>query len=150
MTLTKPTTDVQHEPSVYSTKAAKLGHILVVDSPNGPADVLSETLTLLQHDLTFTNIPDQSTVLNHLGKQKYDLILIGLDTHQRDRLFLVRYIRIAAPLTPIVVVTRNSNQCNPENKEKVKRFGAQELMTLPRDTMEMRGLVNKLNSLSVF
>ncbi len=150
MTLTKTKADVHHQPSLYPLKTVSLAHILVVDSPNGPADVLSETLTLLQRDLTVTNIPDQSTVLNHLGTQKYDLILIGLDTYQRDRLFLVRYIRIAAPLTPIAVVTRHVEQCSPENKEKVKRFGAQELISLPRDTVELRGLMPKLNTLSVF
>ncbi len=150
MTLTKTKAGVQLEPSLYSSKSVAPTHILVVDSPNGPADVLSETLALLQRDLTFINIPDQSTVLNHLGTQKYDLILIGLDTHQRDRLFLVRYIRIAAPLTPIAVVTRQTEQCSSENKEKVKRFGAQELISLPRDTVELRGLMTKLNSLSVF
>ncbi len=150
MTLTKSKADVQYEPSQYSPKSATLSHILVVDSPNGPADVLTETLTLLQRDLIFTNIPDQSTVLNHLGTQKYDLILIGLDTYQRDRLFLVRYIRIAAPLTPIAVVTRRVEQCGPEDKEKVKRFGAQELISLPRDKVELRGLMSNLKSLSVF
>ncbi|MBI5927765.1 MAG: response regulator [Chloroflexi bacterium] len=149
MTLTKTKADVQ--PSLPSPKYVAPARILVVDSPNGPADVLSDTLTrLLQRDLSFTNIPDQSTVLNQLGTQKYDLIFVGLDTHQRDRLFLVRYIRIAAPLTPIAVVTRQAEQCSPENCEKVKRFGAQELISLPRDTVELRGLMSKLNSLSVF
>lgn len=146
----KTKAEVQNEPP-HTPAATAITDILVVDFPNGPADLLSDAYgRLLQIDLHFTYIPEQSAVLNQLGHKKYDLIWIGLDAHQRDRLFLIRYIRIAAPLTPIAVVTGQPAQCNGENREKVKRFGAQELISLPRDVVELRELVSKLNSLSVF
>jgi CheY-like chemotaxis protein len=151
MTITKADADSQNEASQRSHKLLLPAQVLVVDFPNGPADLLSDTLTrLLQRDLNFTSIPDQNTVLNILSTHQFDLILIGVDTHQRDRLFLVRYVRISAPLTPIAVVMRHAEQCSEETREKVKRFGAQELISLPRETAELRTLVTRLNSLTVF
>jgi CheY-like chemotaxis protein len=118
--------------------------LLVVDLPGGPATLLVDTASrLLDREIAVTFVGDQTEALHTITHHDFDLIAVGLEEGQRDRLFLVRYLSLQRSDLPIIVVARRFSD---EMLQRARRFGAQDLIGLPQRPGQLKAVIADLTS----
>jgi PleD family two-component response regulator len=116
--------------------------LLVVDLPDGPAAIFADTISrLLNREVAVTFLTGQSETLNALSCSSFDLALVGVRQDPRNQLSLVRYMNIRCADLPILMV---SEEFDSTLQERARRFGAQELVGLPRRARELKLTVEQI------
>ncbi len=116
--------------------------ILVVDRPNGAADILMDTVgRLLNQEVTITTVSDQQEAVQAMDSCFLDLVVIGLEKDRPDNIALVPYIREQFPTCRILVVGHNVHH---RSRDRALEFGATKVINLPRRAADLKALVTQL------
>lgn len=136
-TITKSQLD--HTDTQFSCAA----QILVVDRPNGAADILIDTISRLQDQgITVTSTQGQRDTIEALERCYFDLVVIGIEKNRPDNIALVPYIAEHRPGLPVVVVGQHIHH---RSRDRALEFGASEVITLPQRADALKTLVKNFS-----
>jgi DNA-binding NtrC family response regulator len=116
--------------------------ILVVDRPNGAADILMDTVgRLLDQEITITTIDDQQDAVQALDNCFLDMVVIGIERDRPDNIALVPYICEQLKGAKVIVVGHNVHH---RSRDRALEFGATEVINLPRRATDLKALIKRL------
>jgi DNA-binding NtrC family response regulator len=116
--------------------------VLVIDQPNGPADVLMSTIgVLLDQCVAVTVVTDHAKALGALDAGCYDLVVLGTSAARLDGLTILPRVHARYPGTPVMVVGRTLDQAAQWG---ARRYGAREVVNLPRRAAELRAFAGRV------
>ncbi len=125
--------------SQISAQISCPAQVLVVDRPNGAADILMDTVSrLLNQDVTVTSVQDQAQAVAALDSCYFDLVAIGLEKDRPDNVALVPYICEHRPGLPVLIV---GHYIHHRSRDRAYEFGAAEVINLPRRSADLKTLV---------
>ncbi len=112
--------------------------VLVLDTPNGPATILVDTLgRLLGRDLSVTSVETQQDAVRALEFLDFDLVFVGVRDDQPVQLTVLPPLHDQAPDSPLLVVAR---KLSSHSEQVARRFGAHEVVTLPQRAADLKAL----------
>jgi CheY-like chemotaxis protein len=130
-----------HQLTAYTTFCCPV-QVLVIDRPNGPADVLINTISLLlEREVSVTIVRDDAGALRAMEHSDFNLVVIGLERSQPAQLTLLPHIRRQRPDTPVMLV---ADHLTAHQERFARQCGADHILTLPERASELRTLAMRL------
>lgn len=116
--------------------------VLVIDRPNGPANILVDTISLLlDHEVSVTSVDDHADALRALEYYHFDLIVVGLHNQQPLQLTILPHIYQQAPDRPILAVGRGLPRLY---QQYARTYGAREVLNMPERAADLKALVRRM------
>ena len=116
--------------------------VLVIDQPNGPANVLVDTISLLlDREISVTSADEHAEALRTLDYYHFDLIVVGLHEQRPIQLTILPHIHQTQPDTPILAVGRSLPRLY---RQYARNFGAREVLNMPERAADLKALVERM------
>lgn len=116
--------------------------VLVIDRPNGPANVLVDTVSLLLNQGISVVLVDQlDDALRALEFYDFDLVVVGLDAHHLVDLSILAPLRADHPAVPVLVV---GHRLPHLLRQRARQLGAEDVLELPDRAADLKMLVARL------
>lgn len=116
--------------------------ILVIDRPNGPADILIDTISLLlECEISVTVAHDENAALGALENSSFQLIVVGLETNQPGYLSLLPPIHRQQPDIPVMVV---GHYISAYQRTLAQRSSVNTILTVPQRAAELKALAMQI------
>jgi DNA-binding NtrC family response regulator len=117
--------------------------VLVIDRPNGPANVLIDTVSLLlDREVSVLSVEDHDDALRALDYYYFDLIVVGLEGQRPRQMTILPTIRAQKSETPVVVIGRDLARLH---KQYARYCGASDVITIPERAADLKALVQRMN-----
>lgn len=118
--------------------------ILVIDHPNGPANVLVDTISLLMdREVSVTSVESHTDAVRALDYYHFDLIVVGLREQQPLQLTILPRIQAEHPDHPILVIGRKLPRLY---QQYARNFGSCEVLNIPERAAELKALVARMTN----
>lgn len=116
--------------------------VLVIDDPNGPANILVNTISLLvDQDISVTTVDDHTDALRALNFYHFDLVVVGLYASRSLQLAILPHIHEMGTHRPILAVGRELPRLY---QQYARTYGASEVLSLPQRAAELKRLVRHM------
>ena len=116
--------------------------VLVIDRPNGPANILVDTISLLlDHEVSVTSVDDHADALRALDYYHFDLVVVGLQNQRPLQLTILPHIHQQAPERPILAVGRALPRLY---QQYARTYGAREVLNMPECAADLKALVDRM------
>ena len=134
----EPVPTVNHLSPVFRCPA----QVLVIDRPNGPANVLVDTVSLLLNQgISVVLVDEQDDALRALDFYDFDLVIVGVDARHLVNLSIVAPLHAEKPDIPVLVVGR----CLPHLlRQRARQLGAEDVVELPDRAADLKTLVARM------
>jgi len=142
----QPTVKVSPEtpPRMTCTAFTCPVQILVIDVPNGPADVLANTISLLvDQDISVMTVDDHTDALRALTYYDFDLVVVGLAEHRPLQLTILPHIYAQNVRRPILAVGYDLPRLYQQH---ARTYGAREVLNVPRRAAKLKQLVAQMSA----
>jgi DNA-binding NtrC family response regulator len=116
--------------------------ILVIDSPNGAATILIDTISLLlNREISVTSVESHADVFRALEYYTFDLVVVGLQADRPAQLTILPWLHDDNPDRPILVVGRNLPR---QYRQYARAYGARDVLNMPERAAELKILVRHM------
>ncbi len=116
--------------------------VLVIDRPNGPANVLVDTVSLLLNQgISVVLVDQQDDALRALEFYDFDLVVVGVDARHLVDLSILAPVRVEHPAVPVLVVGRRLPHLL---RDRARRLGADDVVELPERAADLKALVGQM------
>lgn len=118
--------------------------VLVIDAPNGPADILANTISLLvEQDVSVMTVDDHTDALRALAYYDFDLVVVGLAEHRPLQLTILPHIYAQDVQRPILAVGVDLPRLY---QQYARTYGAREVLNVPRSAADLKKLVARMST----
>jgi DNA-binding NtrC family response regulator len=116
--------------------------VLVIDDPNGPANILVDTISLLlDREISVITVESHADALCALEYYHFDLAVIGLYEQRPIQLTVLPRIQQAHPDLPMLAVGRNLPRLY---RQYARNYGAREVLNVPERAADLKTLVTRM------
>ncbi|MBN1679855.1 MAG: hypothetical protein JW966_06155 [Anaerolineae bacterium] len=117
--------------------------VLVIDTVNGPANIVINTVSLLlDRAVSVTSVDEHVDALRALDFYDFDLIVFGLDRQRPLQLALLMHLRDTYPDLALVAIGQH---LTVEQKKQARYHGAWDVVDLPERAADLKALVHHLS-----
>ncbi len=116
--------------------------VLVIDCPDGPANILIDTISLLvDRDVSVTSVSEHTDALRALEYYHFDLVVVGLHDQRPLQLTILPHIHQRDPERPILAVGRALPRLY---QQYARTYGAREVLNMPERAADLKVLVHRM------
>ena len=113
--------------------------VLVIDRLNGPADVLTDLIArLYEGKVSAVQATNHEDALYTLSCTEFNLVIVGVEAEELDRLAVMSDLREEFPDLPVLVVGRNLSRFD---LERCRYFRVDDAVEMPHRAAELKALI---------
>jgi DNA-binding NtrC family response regulator len=116
--------------------------VLVIDRVNGPANILTDTISLLlDQEISVTSVEEHADALRALEYYHFDLVVVGLYSDRPAQLALLPHLHDQYPDHPILAIGR---RVPPLIERYARTYGARDVIDFPERAADLKTLVARV------
>jgi DNA-binding NtrC family response regulator len=116
--------------------------VLVIDVPDGAANILVDTISrLLDDEISVTSVDDHVDALRALDYYHFDLVVVGLYERRPIQLTILPRIQHVRPDTPVLAVGRGLPRLY---RQYARKYGVREVLNMPERAADLKALVQRM------